>query len=69
MRRLVRRAGVAGTTGGLDARDAVVHFGQHGELRVRLVLIPIGDGVEIVGAMVGVAVLDGGAQGLGERDW
>lgn len=31
-------------------------------------LIPIGDGEKIVGAMIGVAVLDSGAEGLCERD-
>ena len=31
-------------------------------------LIPISDGVEIVGAMVAMAVFDSGAQGLGKGD-
>jgi len=35
---------------------------------VRFRLVPVGYGIEIVGAVVGVAVLDGGAQRLGERD-
>jgi hypothetical protein len=33
-----------------------------------LILIPVGDGKEVVGAMIGVSVLDGCANRFGERD-
>src|SRR5271156_503112 len=53
--------GIAGATGGEEARDAVVDGRQRGEWSVRIRLVPIGDGEEIIGAVIGVAVLDGGA--------
>ena len=41
---------------------------QRGKGGMGFGLIPVCDGVEIVRAMVGVAMLDGGAQRLGEGD-
>ena len=51
-----------------DARYARFRPGQGGELGVRLGLIPVRRRVEVVGAMVGVAVLDGYADRLLEGD-
>ena len=42
-----------------DARDARFRRRQGRELRVWFGLVPVGDRVEVVGAVVGVAVLDG----------
>src|SRR5213080_4231223 len=42
--------------------------GQCGKGGVGFGLVPVGDRVIIVGAVVGVAVIDGGAQRLGKRD-
>ena len=60
--------GIARAAGGEEARDAVLDGRQNGEWSVRLGLIPIGDGEEIVGAVICVAVLDGGAERLGKRN-
>ena len=59
---------IAWAAGGLDARDAIVDTGQRGKLRVRLGLIPVGHRIKIVGAVIGMAVLNRGAQRFREGD-
>src|SRR6266446_4197084 len=53
---LRKRAGVARAPGGEQPRDAVVDGRKSGEGCVGLGLVPIGNGEEIVGAVIGVAV-------------
>ena len=48
--------------------QAIFHRWQRGKRGVRFRLIPIGDGKIIVGANVGVSVLDGGLQRFREGD-
>jgi hypothetical protein len=64
----IHTACISGAAGGIEARQAFFHGRQFGEGGVRLGLIPVGDGVEVVGAVVGVAVFDGGFEGFGEGD-
>jgi hypothetical protein len=52
----------------MQAREAVANRGQRGKGGVRFGLIPVGDGEEIVGAVVGMAVFDRGFEGFGEGD-
>src|SRR6202030_932873 len=61
-------ASVAWTAYWLQAGEALLDGWECGELSVRLGLIPIRYRIEVVGAMVGVAVLNGGAERLGEGD-
>src|ERR1700733_9740906 len=67
-RRSVCLGGVTRAAYRLEAWEALVDRRKRGELGVGFGLIPIGYGVEIVGAVVGVAVLDGGAQRFREGD-
>ena len=60
--------GVAGAAHLVEARQAVVHCGQCREGGVRFGLVPVGHGEVVVGAAVGVAVLDSGFDGFGEGD-
>jgi len=65
---LASRGGVAGAADLVKAGDAGFDGRKRGRSGVRFGLIPVGDGKEIVGANVGVAVLGGSAQGFCERD-
>ncbi len=59
---------VARAADGIEAWEARFNRWECGERGVGLGLIPVGDGEEIVGADVGVAMLDGGAERFSERD-
>jgi len=48
--------------------DAVVNRRERGESGVGFGLVPVGYGEEIIGAVVGVAVFDGGFEGFREGD-
>lgn len=54
--------GIAGASDGLEFWDALVDRRKRGKWAVRLGLVPVGHGIIIVGAVVGVTVFDGGAQ-------
>src|SRR5260221_1510847 len=64
----VRGSGVAGAADLVDTGDAGFDWWKRGWSGVGFGLVPVGDGKEIVGADIGVAVLDGGAQGFRERN-
>src|SRR5207248_9739434 len=49
--------------------NALIHRREKWRLCVRLCLIPVGHGIVVVGAVIGVAMFDGGANGFGERNW
>ena len=51
--------GIARPADGLNAWEPLVNGRERRERGVRLGLIPVGDGIEIVRAVIGVAVLDG----------
>jgi len=59
---------VTRSAGGVDAWEAGVNRRKRGESGVWFGLIPIGDAEEIVGAMIGVAVFDGGTKRFCEWD-
>ena len=63
-----RRAGVAGAADRLKFRDALIDRRKRRRFGVRLGLVPVGHGIVVVGTMIGVAVLDGGANGFVERN-
>src|SRR5882724_4160270 len=67
-RESVRGGGVAGAADLIEARNAGFDWWKRGRSGVGFGLVPVGDGKEIVGADIGVAVLDGGAQGFRERN-
>ena len=52
---------ISRTADGVNLWQAVGNWWQAGEWRVRLGLVPVGHGIEIVRAVVSAAVLDGGA--------
>jgi hypothetical protein len=60
--------GASWAAGWLQGGQALVNGRQRWERLVRLGLIPVADGVEVVRAGVGVAVLDGRLEGFGEWD-
>ena len=66
LRKLARRRGVAGAADLVEAGDTGFDGRKRRRSGVGFGLIPVGDGEEIVGADVGVAVFDGGAQGFCE---
>src|SRR2546427_8862714 len=51
----------------LRTRNPLVDGGKDRKRGVRLALIPVGHGIEIVRAVIGVAMFDGGAQRLCKR--
>src|SRR5580704_4677209 len=53
----------------IDARKPLLLRWQSGEGSMRFLLVPVSDREEIVGAMVGMAVLDRRPERFGERDW
>jgi hypothetical protein len=59
---------IAGAADELQSGDTLVHVRQGGEGLVGLGLIPVGDGVKIVRAVIGVAVLNARLHGFGKRD-
>ena len=59
---LARRRGVAGAADLVEARNAGFDWWKGRRSGVGLGLVPVGDGEEIVGADIGMAVLDGGAE-------
>src|SRR5882757_8404702 len=65
---LVSSGGVSGAAGWLERGQAFVDRWQRWKGLVRLGLVPVADGVEVVRAGVGVAVLDGGLEEFGEWD-
>src|SRR5437762_8997196 len=67
-RESVRCWGVAGAADLVETGDAGFDWWKRGRRGVGFGLVPVGDGKEIVGADVGVAVLDGRAQGFRERN-
>jgi len=54
--------GNAGAADGLEFWDALVDRRKSGKWTVGLGLIPIGQGIIVVRAVVGMTVLNGGAQ-------
>jgi hypothetical protein len=54
--------GIAGAADGLEFRDALVDRRKRGKWAVGLGLVPVGDRIIVVGAVVGMTVFDGGAQ-------
>ena len=54
--------GIAGTAHGLKSWNALVDRRKRGKRAVRLGLVPVGDGIIIVRAVVGMTMLNGGAQ-------
>ena len=60
--------GCGGATGIKHFGDAVFGGGQGREGGVGFGLVPVGYGVEIIGAVVGVAMLDGDLDGFVESD-
>src|SRR5256885_10469192 len=61
-RESARGGGVAGAADLVEARNAGFDWRQSGRRGVGFGLVPVGDGEEIVGADIGVAVFDGGAE-------
>jgi hypothetical protein len=53
--------GIARAADGLKFRNALIDRREKRWLSVWLGLIPVGHRIVVVGAMIGVAVLDGGA--------
>ena len=51
-----------------DLGDSVLRWRERGDFGVGFGLIPVGDGVKVVGTIVGVAVLDGDLDGFFEGD-
>ena len=54
--------GIAGTADRLKSWNALVGRRKRGKRAVRLGLVPVGDGIIIVRAVVGMTMLNGGAQ-------
>src|SRR5947207_222777 len=59
---------IARPTDRVKPRDPLLQRGQRRKRRVRLRLVPVSYGREIVGAMVTMAVLDGRPERFGEGD-
>src|ERR1700683_4392734 len=59
---------ISWTSNWIDARKTLLDGGKHRKCRMRLVLIPIRDRKEIIGAMVGGAMFDRRSESLGERN-
>ena len=64
----MRRGGVAGAADLVETGDAGFDWWQSGWRGVGFGLVPVSDREEIVGADIGVAVFDGGAQGFCKRN-
>ena len=60
--------GVSRAAGWLQGGQSLFDRRQRWERFVRFGLVPVGDGVIVVGAGVGVAMLDGRLEGFGEGD-
>ena len=65
---IVWALGVAGSSDELQGWDSLIDIWKRREGEMRFSLIPVGDRVEVVGAVVGVAVLYARAHGFGERN-
>src|SRR5256885_16501684 len=67
-RESVRCWGVAGAADLVEARNAGFDWWKRRRRGVGFGLVPVGDRKETVGADIGMAVLDGSAQGFRERN-
>src|SRR5271156_2898968 len=65
--RVVRPLGVARSADKLQRGNTLIDVGQRRKREVRFGLIPIGNGIKVVRAMIGVAMLDAGSHRLSKR--